>query len=130
MSDTIDDTEITLGDLYASAPEQIPGSFKLFGHEVEIVLFPGLIDECGAFGLWVHKDLKILLDPDVPASNFEHALYHEITHAILDLTGHMKLSQNERFVDCVGGALAQVCDTLNRPKARKRRARRAAKPAE
>lgn len=128
MSDTEehDGIEISLESLTALAdPTHSPGSFKLMGHEITILNVPGLIEHAGAFGLWFHKDLVIMIDPDVPASQYEHALYHEITHAMLDLTGHMKLSRNERFVDCIGGALAQVADTLNRSKMKaKRKAKR------
>ncbi len=119
MSDTI---EYTIEQLTAMAcPKTSHGTFRLMGHEITILNVPGLIDTVGAYGLWFHKDLVIMLDPDVKPSQYEHALYHEMTHAVLDLTGHMKLSTNERFVDCIGGALAQVASTLNRAEMKAKR---------
>ncbi len=130
MSETDTDEEHEVIDLESlislAQPGYTPGTFKLMGHEITIYNIPGLIEIAGAFGLWFHKDLVIMIDPDVPASQYEHALFHEITHAMLDLTGHMKLSTNERFVDCIGGALGQVISTLNRTEMKaKRKAKRA-----
>ena len=94
------------------AVTQLPRSFKLLDHTIKVREKSGLMDKHSAFGLWDAVNLTIYVDPDVPQSVLAHTLWHEIMHAVLDLTGHSKLSCNERFVDCVGGALAQVVRTL------------------
>lgn len=94
------------------AVTQLPKSFKLLDHTIKVREKKHLIEKHGAFGLWDATELTIYIDPDVPVSVLAHTLWHEIMHAVLDLTGHSKLSKNERFVDCVGGALAQVIRSL------------------
>ena len=90
----------------------LPKTFKVFDHTCHIKPTPGLMEKQHAFGMWVEKDLTMYIDTDTPESLVVHTLWHEIMHAVLDLTGHSKLSHNERFVDCMGGALAQVIKTL------------------
>lgn len=94
------------------AVTKLPKQFKLLNHTVKIVVKKGLMEEHTCYGMWDATQLVIYIDPDVPQSVLAHTLWHEMMHAILDLTGHTKLSKNERFVDSMGGALAQVVATI------------------
>lgn len=94
------------------AVTQLPKSFKLLDHTIKVRWHDDLLEKAGAYGLWVQHELTIYIDSSTPTSLMAHTLWHEISHAVLDLTGHSKLSSNERFVDCIGGALAQVVRTL------------------
>lgn len=91
---------------------KLPKTFKLLDHTIKVREKPGLVGDQNAFGMWSHAELTIWIDPEVPTSMQAHTLWHEIMHAVLDLTGHSKLSNNERFVDAMGGALAQVIRTI------------------
>lgn len=95
-----------------AARMKLPKTFKLLDHTIKVIEKAGLVAEHNAFGMWSHTELTIWVDPEVPTSMQAHTLWHEIMHAVLDLTGHSKLSYNERFVDAMGGALAQVIRTL------------------
>lgn len=92
--------------------KSLPKSFKIFNHTIKVEYRDDLIDKLSAYGLWVERDLTIYVDTTTPKTLIQHTLYHEIMHAMLDLTGHSELSQDERFVDCLGDCLSQVVSTL------------------
>ena len=94
------------------AVTQLPKSFRLLDHTIKVRWKDDLMETHGAYGLWEQHKLTIYIDTTVPPTLMAQTLWHEIMHAVLDLTGHSKLSSNERFVDCIGGALAQVVRTL------------------
>lgn len=93
-------------------PMKFPKSFKLLDHTIKVSWRDDLYDEHDCYGLWTQKKLLIEIDTECPPSLMAHTLWHEIAHAVLDLTGHPDLSRDEDFVDRLGGALAQVVRTL------------------
>lgn len=92
--------------------ERLPKTFRLLGHTIKVKPRPGLHSKEAAYGMWVQHELTIYIDPDMPPSLLAHTFWHEATHAVLDLTGFTQMSENEVLVDSIGGALAQIIETL------------------
>ena len=93
--------------------KRLPKQFQLLGHTIEIVARKDLYDDCDCYGRWTMSDMRIEIDTGHANASLQwHSLFHEITHAVLDLTGYSKLSKDETFVDSFGGAFAQVDATL------------------
>lgn len=91
----------------------LPKKFQLLGHTIKIVAREDLFDQCECYGRWTQQDMLIEIDTGHSGESLQmHSLYHEIVHAILDLTGYGKQSKDETFVDSVGGALAQVVGSI------------------
>lgn len=92
---------------------KIPKSCEILGHRIKIVTnCEDFLEEINAYGAWVENELTIYLDTRGAESFVWYTLWHELVHAILDLTGHKELSQDERFVDALGGVIYQVVKTL------------------
>lgn len=92
--------------------KRIPKRFKLLNHQITVrVLSKSEWPEkyADSVGVWDNHKNEILLLKQ-PRTVLRHTLWHEITHALLDMMGH-KLSTNESFVDALGGLLAQLSDT-------------------
>lgn len=93
--------------------KKLPTTFNLLGHTITVVHRNDLYDDCECYGRWTQQDMKIEIDTGHAGKSLQwHSLYHEIMHAVLDLTGYSKESKDETFVDSLGGALAQVAATL------------------
>lgn len=89
---------------------RIPRAFRLMGHRITVrVVNRRDWKHPGALGLWEPDKGQILLLRQ-PRTMLRHTLWHEITHAMLDMMSH-RLSSNEAFVDQLGGLLAQINDT-------------------
>jgi len=95
------------------AARKIPSSFQLLGHTIEVLQEEKLTASDGTEcdGLWTHDKLTIQLKADLKPSLKVHTFFHEVTHAIFDLCGYEKLSDDEDLVDSLGGALAQIDQT-------------------
>lgn len=91
--------------------KRIPKTFKLMGHTISVRLVAKkdwkYKDE---WGWWDPAKNEILLVKQ-PRTQLRHSFWHEVTHAMLDMVGQIKLSADERFVDQVGGLLAQIMDS-------------------
>jgi len=95
------------------AAKAFPKTFTLLGHTVKIVTRKDLYDDAECYGRWTMSDMKIEIDTGHAGESLQwHSLFHEITHAVLDLTGYPKESKDETFVDTLGGAYAQVHRSL------------------
>ena len=75
-------------------------------------------DECA--GTCDFDTRTIMLDGTLDADMLWHAWLHEVTHAILNAIGRVKLNKDEGFVDSFSGALAQA---FTRPKTKSARQR-------
>lgn len=101
-----------------SAVRRIPKSFSLYGHTVTVRVvakkdwealtdvYEEMEDSCG---WWVPADNLIVLLRQ-SRSLMLHALWHEITHAVLYYMNDTRW-QDEKYVDQMGGLLAQVMAT-------------------
>lgn len=105
------------GELKPPSVRRIPKTLKLLNHTVTVrVVSPRdweAIEEENdledAVACWA-PNLDLILIKRQSKDQMLHALYHELTHAILDMMSD-KLSYNEKFVDTFGGLLAQAMDT-------------------
>lgn len=98
--------------------KRIPKTLQLLGHTIRIHViskahWEALADKYedieDAVAYWSPRDNVILIKRQ-PRSQMLHSLYHELTHAILDMMSN-KLTHDEVFVDQFGGLLAQAMDT-------------------
>lgn len=93
--------------------KRIPKQFQLLNHRITVrVLAQGEwpAKYADAVGVWDNNKNEILLLKQ-PRTLLRHTFWHETTHALLDMTGHTKLSASESFVDSLGGLLAQLNDS-------------------
>lgn len=93
---------------------KIPKSFQIMGHTIKVAVVSerdwATLGETyaieGAVGLYSDEVQAIFIKKG-PRSQMLHTLYHEIMHAVLFYMGH-KLWADEKFVDQLGGLMAQV----------------------
>lgn len=90
----------------------IPAKFSLLGHTIKVKKSKRLIQTESVHGLWDPLQLTITIDTTQPMSHQVHTFWHEVIHAALDLTGNERLSRDERLVDALGGALAQIISSM------------------
>lgn len=91
---------------------KIPNEIKLFNQTVKVILKSDLIDKHEAFGMWDYKTNKIYLQKStrkykLTNEQISSTLIHEICHAILDLMGESKLSENEKFISSLSNLIHQ-----------------------
>ena len=93
--------------------KRIPKQFQLLNHRIAVRVLPKSEwpeKYNDAVGVWDNNKNEILLLKQ-PRTLLRHTFWHEATHALLDMTGHTKLSASESFVDSLGGLLAQLNDS-------------------
>lgn len=91
--------------------KRIPTAFQLLNHRITVQVIPkSQWPYEQELGWWDPSKNQILLMRQ-PRSQLRHVFWHEVSHAVLDLMGHSKLSGNEAFVDQMGGLLAQLMDS-------------------
>lgn len=90
--------------------KRIPRSFAILGHHIKVTIVPP--------SQWKHPDCVAFYDPERnqikikrrSAALNRQAFWHEATHAIFSAI-NSPLYSNERIVDTIGGALAQIMET-------------------
>lgn len=95
----------------------IPASFQLFNQTIKVVYSRTLIDKKGAFGLWYETKNTIYLQQStrkhpLTKEQVNATFLHEVTHALLDLIGEQKLSNNEKFVSSYSQLLHQFIEQI------------------
>lgn len=96
---------------------RLPKTFKLLGHTITVRVvsrrdWEAISEENDledAVACWC-PELNLILIQRASRSQMLHSLYHEMTHAVLDMMSS-KLSYDEVFVDTFGGLLSQAMDT-------------------
>ena len=93
---------------------QIPKSVKILGldYEIKEVDCVDAKDE-DVIGQINHSTLVISLKSNLPNTQKENTLIHEITHGILENIGESDLNNNEDFVNRFSSVLHQVI-TVNK----------------
>lgn len=99
---------------------RIPKSFQLLGHTITVRIvskrdWEAISEENDledAVACWC-PELNLILICRTSRTQMLHAMYHEMTHAVLDMMND-RLSYNEQFVDNFAGLLAQAMDTAQR----------------
>ena len=88
----------------------IPKTFQLLSYTWTVVMHDGPMVEgdqqCN--GLCDFQNHVITLNKQLDAETLWHTWLHEVTHAVLDAIGRVKLGNDEGFVDSLSGALAQA----------------------
>jgi hypothetical protein len=86
---------------------KLPTSIEILGNKITVEQVDNLANIGDRFGDWCNRTNTIRvqsLGKGVPNDVIFATFYHEVTHAILDLTGHSDLSADESFVERVGQA--------------------------
>jgi hypothetical protein len=100
---------------------RVPKSFPLLGHTITVRIVPNrdweelaerYEDMEDAVGLWCADDNLIVLLRQ-KRSALLHAFFHELMHAVLHYMSS-PLTNDEVFVDTVGGLLAQAIESQKR----------------
>jgi hypothetical protein len=88
---------------------------QILGHTIRVKQVKHLMRDHNAYAQWSHDKLLIEVQApkdDIEVSHLEQAFWHEVTHAVLDLTGYPKLSANEKLVDRFAQGLYQAIKTI------------------
>lgn len=92
----------------------IPKSFQLAGHTINVVNIPKRRWKHGddSVGMWLPEQNRIELLTSLKGTNRQQVFLHEATHAILDIAGYYKLSEDEALVDRIAHLLQQMLTTM------------------
>ena len=99
---------------------RIPKSFKLYDHEIKVVLKDTVKDyddpekELFGFADWINNEIHLATKDNgktMPKTQVGHSFYHELVHHILYKMGEHKLNKKEKFVDQLAGLLHQAFST-------------------
>lgn len=100
---------------------EIPSAVQLFGHTIVVSRIPSAQwphgDDC--VGIYDPVNQRIDLLAEYDGSRGLHTFMHELLHAALMLMNH-KLARDEKFVDTLGGLLAQAMTSMKPKVVRKR----------
>ena len=111
---------------------KIPSEFTLFGHRYKVVIIKDLFETEECYGS-ADDDLKIIKLQDtgsvirryeedgesiedpmiITEETLVETFFHEVVHIILDASGELELSKNERFVNMMGKAWLEIYLTSN-----------------
>lgn len=86
---------------------KLPTTIEVLGNKIAVEQVDNLATIGDRFGDWCAKTNTIRvqsLGKDVPNDVIFATFYHEVTHAVLDLTGHSELSSDEALVERLGQA--------------------------
>ena len=106
---------------------QIPKEFTLFGHKYSVVIKKDLFETEDCYG-HADDDLKQIVLQDVgevkkiyeedgktieanmiiTEETMIETFFHEVVHIILDASGEIELSENEKFVNIMGKAWLEI----------------------
>lgn len=87
--------------------KRLPTSIEILGNLITVEQVDNLASIGDRFGDWDAKANTIRvqsLKKGVPNDVIFATFYHEVAHAVLDLTGHSDLSADESFVERIGQA--------------------------
>lgn len=94
-----------------------PEKVQIIGQTIDIIYTEDLLKR-GAWGMYNHPQQKIFIQTkdhhgfELSEDFMTCVLYHELTHAMLDILGYNDLSENEDLVDRIGHVIKQIMETL------------------
>ncbi len=96
----------------------IPKEIKLFDYTIKIVYSRTLMEREGFFAKWEYNKNKITLQQStrkhkLTKEQIEGNLSHEITHAMLNLLGYDKLSDDEILVSGLSNLIHQYIKQIH-----------------
>jgi hypothetical protein len=93
---------------------KLPTRIQILGQEITVVAVPNLVASASVHGDWCNKTNTIRVQEpsdEHPKDVCFVSYYHELVHAILDLTGHEDHSADESYVERIAQALYQESKT-------------------
>lgn len=92
----------------------IPKQFHLLGHTIKVrVVSPSRWRHGkNTIGMWIPDAYRIDIVSTTKGSHRQQVWAHEAVHAMLDLAGYEKLSEDEALVDRLGHLLQQMLTTM------------------
>lgn len=93
---------------------KLPSSVQILGQHITIKSMPdhgSFGDRHGDWDSQINTIRVVGMSDQTPQDVTFATYYHELTHAILDLTGHTELSQDENFVERISQAFYQAEQT-------------------
>lgn len=90
---------------------QIPASFDILGHTIEVRFRADLLDDCECHGRFVASKNLIELQSGESFSYTLATFWHEVMHAIATHMGMKELNDDEEKIDKLGQGVAQVLKT-------------------
>jgi hypothetical protein len=91
--------------------KKLPKSIEIFGQVIKVETVDNLCTIGDRFGDWDNKTNTIRIQTPgkgMPNDVIFATFFHELTHAVLDLTGHTELSSDESFTERLGQAFYQA----------------------
>lgn len=94
---------------------KIPEKFSIGGLEYA-VQFTDALEE-NELGRWCGNECKLYITEAIHGvtpsiDRIRQTFFHELTHSILDFTGHYKLNNDEQFVESFSNALYDAIKTM------------------
>lgn len=90
---------------------QIPSSFSIVGHDIEVVFRDDLQDDCECDGRFIASRNRIELQSGMAYSYTLATFWHECMHAIATHMGMKDLNNDEEQIDKLGQGVAQILKT-------------------
>lgn len=91
--------------------KRLPERIQILGQVITVDVVDDLVESANVHGDWCNKTNTIRVQrpnrrhpKDVCFASF----YHEVTHAVLDLTGHGEQSNDEDYVERIAQAFYQA----------------------
>jgi hypothetical protein len=90
---------------------QIPSTFQIVGHTIDVVFRDDLQEDCECDGRWIAHRNRIELQTGYSFSYTLATFWHEVAHAIATHMGMKDLNNDEEMIDKIGQGIAQVLTT-------------------
>lgn len=90
---------------------QIPASFDILGHTIEVVFRDDLGADCECDGRFLASKNRIELQSGMAFSYTLAVFWHEAMHAIATHMGMKDINDNEEQIDKLGQGVAQILKT-------------------
>ncbi len=92
---------------------KVPKQFKIMGETINVIFKNGLQNRRDNFGESHHRFNEIFIDSNIINDEIkEHTFWHEFVHTALGKMQEYDLSNNEKFVNILGGFIKQAIDTM------------------
>ena len=91
---------------------KIPQKFKLFNHEIKVVLSNTLQKDTDNWGLSRFRKKEIIIENGIENGFKEQTFLHELTHMIFDYMNERDIAKDERLVNTFSELLYQAFETM------------------
>lgn len=91
---------------------EIPKEFKIMGETITVKFKDDLKVRRDNFGETHHRFNEIWIDSTLSDDIKQHTFWHEFVHIALEKMLEHELSDNEKFVNILGGFINQAMNTM------------------